>query len=160
VPVRDTIAEEWLACVLRSQPGEPARFLGEESDPFRNPMGHMLREAVEVLLRELFQCMDQSRIAPALDSIVKIRAVQDLTPSQAMEFLFQLKTLLRKHVPESSLEVLYPRIDTLALHAFDLYMKHREAIYALRADEARRQVYVLERTAGLRRQAADGRGET
>ena len=37
------------------------------------------------------------------------------------------------------------RIDELALLAFDLFMKCREEIYEIKAREAQRKVYVLER---------------
>jgi len=44
------------------------------------------------------------------------------------------------------------RIDELALCAFDLFMKCREEIYEIKAREAQRKVYVLERL----RQRAQG----
>jgi hypothetical protein len=44
------------------------------------------------------------------------------------------------------LELLDSRIDELALMAFDLYVKYRERIYEAKANEAKRRVYVLERS--------------
>ena len=159
--VREAIAEQWLDRVLRTYPGQPARFLGGEPDPFRNPVGYTVRQALGILLDELLLGMEADKVTAALDSIVQIRAVQDFTPSQALEFLFQLKTILRGHDVGPGLDLLYSRIDEMALQAFDLYVKYREKTYQVKANEARRQVYVLERSAGLREPAASrGRGGT
>ena len=39
----------------------------------------------------------------------------------------------------------------MALLAFDLFMKCREKIYEIQAEEAKRRVYVLERAQALKR---------
>lgn len=148
--VRNAIAEQWLDRVLRTHPGEPARFPDGEPDPFRNPVGYTIRQALGTLLDEMLLGMDAGKVAAALDSIVQIRAVQDLPPGRALEFLFQLKTILRGYDVGPSLDLLYSRIDAMALQAFDLYVSYREKTYQVKANEARRQVYVLERSVGLR----------
>jgi len=145
VQTKDAIAEQWLGRVLRTYPGQSAGFLAAEQDPFRNPVGHTFRQALAILLDELLLGMDAERVRAALDSIVQIRAVQDCTPAQALEFLFQLKPILRLQAPGPDLEQLHARIDEMALVAFDLYMKYRERTYAAKANEARRRVFVLER---------------
>ena len=76
---------------------------------------------------------------------MQIRAIQDLPPSRALEFLFQLKDILRPQVTGPEREILDGRIDELALLAFDLYVKYRERTYQAKANEARRRVFVLER---------------
>jgi RsbT co-antagonist protein rsbRD N-terminal domain len=141
------IAELWLWRVLRSYPYQSAEFLAAERDPFRNPVGSTIRRAVGVLLDELLLEMDRDRLDQALDSIMQIRAVQELPPSRALEFLFQLKDILRHRVSEADRELLDGRIDELALLAFDLYVKYRERTYQAKANEARRRVFVLERRA-------------
>ena len=142
---KEDIAQAWLGRVLRSHPPESARFLTLERDRFRNPAGHIIRSALEILLDELFLGMDRNRVTPALDSIMQIRAVQDLAPSQALEFLFQLKDILRVEVDGPERELLDGRIDEMALVAFDLYVKYRERTYQAKSNEVRRRVFVLER---------------
>ena len=142
---REDIAEAWLGRVLRAHPAESARFLAGQRDPFRNPAGSIVRHALEILLDELFLGMDRERVTGALDSIVQIRAVQELAPSQALEFLFQLKDILRLELSGDDKQLLDGRIDELALLSFDLYMKYRERTYQARSNEARRRVFVLER---------------
>jgi hypothetical protein len=65
---------------------------------------------------------------------VRIRAVQNFTPSQAIGFVFDLKGLIRAMAPadrqaSKEMVVIESRIDALALLAFDLYMSCREKIY-------------------------------
>ena len=104
---REAIAQEWLGRVL---PGAGFGLAsGGIEDPFRNPVGYTLRQAVGILLDELFSTMDRERVRAALDSIVQIRAVQDLTPGQALEFLFQLKPILRRRVGFSPRGALAPQ---------------------------------------------------
>ena len=142
---KEAIAEVWLGRVLRSYPSESAKFLATERDRFRNPVGSTIRRALGTLLDELLLGMDRNRIDESLDSIMQIRAVQDLPPSQALEFLFQLKDILRHQLAGAERELLDGRIDELALLAFDLYVKYRERTYQAKANEARRRVFVLER---------------
>ena len=143
---RDVIAEQWLARVLRTYPCESAAFLAGEQDPFRNPVGQTFKEALGILLDELLLGMEAARVRAALDSIVQIRAVEGRPPAQALEFLFQLKPILRLYEPGPALDLLYARIDEMVLLAFDLYMQYRERTFAAKANEARRRVYVLERS--------------
>ena len=142
---KEDIAELWLWRVLRSYPCQSAEFMARERDPFRNPVGHTMRRALGILLDELLLGMDRSRCAQALDSVMQIRAVQELEPSRAVEFLFQLKDILRVQVTGAERELLEGRIDELALLAFDLYVKYRERVCQARTNEARRRVYVMER---------------
>jgi hypothetical protein len=145
VQSKETIAELWLRRVLRSYPSQSEEFLASECDPFRNPAGNTIRRALGVLLDELLRGMDRTPVTGALDSIMQIRAVQDLPASRALEFLFQLKDILRHQVEGADRELLDGRIDELALLAFDLYLKYRERTYQARTHEARRRVFVLER---------------
>ncbi len=142
---KEDIAGLWLERVLHAYPSQGAQFLANESDPFRNPVGSTLRQAIGILLDELMLGMDRSRITVALDSIMQIRAIQGLEPSRALEFLFQLKDVLRSRLTGPERELMEGRIDEWALLAFDLYMNYRERTYQARANEARRRLFVLER---------------
>ena len=142
---RSAVIQEWFERTLRDYPGQTVGFLRGEKDPFRNPVGHTLREGLAVLFDEILGEMDEPRITAALDAIVRIRAVQDYTASQAVAFLFLLKEVLREKSPAADLAMLENRIDRMALLAFDLYMKCREKIYEIKAEEAKRRVYLLER---------------
>ena len=44
---REYLSKEWLARTLRSYPEATTRFLNQERDAFRNPVGHTFREGLE-----------------------------------------------------------------------------------------------------------------
>jgi hypothetical protein len=141
---RDEILAEWLSLTLRSYPEQASRLFLVEKDPFRNPIGHALKEGLAVLVDELFGPMDRERLVSALESIVRIRAVQDFSAAQAVAFIFLLKKVIREKAANcgegvSSLE---ERVDELALLAFDLYMKCREKLAEVRVNAAMRSLYV------------------
>jgi hypothetical protein len=138
--VREAIARQWLDRIAASYPAEGARLIGQERDPFRNPLGHQFQQATGALVDELLDGMDPDRIGAALDAILKIRAVQDFPPGRALAFIFELKSVVRGHATDPPFEELCSRIDQLALAAFDLYMKCREKTYEVRLNEARRQI--------------------
>ena len=141
---KQALLDKWLERTLATYPSQTLRFL-HEKDRFRNPVGHTLREGLATLLDELTGEMDAAKIGPALESIVRLRAVQDFTPSQAVGFVYLLREILQEEFPGGELRDLQKRIDETALLAFDLFMKCREEIYEIKARAAQRKVYVLER---------------
>jgi RsbRD-like negative regulator of sigma factor len=144
---KQTIRERWLSDTLHTYHGQSAEFLLREKDEFRNPIGNALRTGLPVLLDELFGEMSAAIFTPALEDIIRIRAVQDFTPSQAVGFVLLLKGIFRSELKgrAEELKLLEDRIDAMALVGFDLFMKCREKIYTVRADEVRRRTDVLER---------------
>jgi RsbT co-antagonist protein rsbRD N-terminal domain len=139
------IAERWLALTFETYPPATRRFLLEERDPFRNPVGAALREGIPRLAGELCGGMNGEAVAQALEGIVRIRAVQDFSASQAVGFLFLAKQALGEALPGASAAGLESRVDEMALIAFDLYVRCREQIFEARLGESRRQFKVLEK---------------
>ena len=137
----DELVEQWFVQTLESYPHLASPFLASEKDPFRNPVGNALRSGMAILLQELRGNMDAANIAPALDKIVRIRAVQDFTPSEAVGFVFLVRSILLGTNPPRP-AMIEAHIDQLALMAFDQYMKCREQIAEVRANEAGRRVRV------------------
>jgi hypothetical protein len=134
-----------LEQTLASYPSQTARFLRDEKDRFRNPLGHTLKEGLATLLDQVTGEMDNAKIRPALESIVRLRAVQDFTPGQATGFVFALREILYENLEGGGPPSWQKRIDEIALLAFDLYMRCREEIYEIKARERRREVFVWER---------------
>jgi hypothetical protein len=148
---RDAIVKKWFERVIQAYPESTTRFLSQEMDPFRNPIGHALKEGLPALFDQLIQPIDATLLKPVLDGIVRIRAVQDFTAGQAVSFLFLLKQTIRAEftgdAPRYSdeLAALEARIDELALLAFDLYVKCRERVHEIRFNEAKRRAFISER---------------
>ena len=161
-PRKDVIVQGWLERTLRTYPEQTSRFLGQERDRFRNPVGHTFKVALPALFEGLLADGDPSEFAPLLDGIVRIRAVQDFGAGQAVGFLFLLKRVVREALaaeadgdpPGEGLTALEDRIDEMALLAFDLFMRCRERLYEVRTNEARRQLSFLQRRCGATAPAA------
>ncbi|RPJ37608.1 MAG: hypothetical protein EHM35_06245, partial [Planctomycetaceae bacterium] len=134
--------EKWFARALDVCSGEAVQFLATEKDQFRNPVGYALRENLAVLLREVVGEFDLSAAKPALEAILRVRAVQDLTATQATGFIFLLRPIMRELMPEFDGVLLDRRIDQLALIAFEEYVRCREQLAEIRLNESRRAMAV------------------
>jgi hypothetical protein len=168
----EAIAERWVEEVLSSYPADAAALFQKTQDPFANPVGHAAREGTRGVLRAVLEGLGPDELRDHLDRIVRVRAVQDLTPSRALSFVFALRSVIRDAVPEAErdpglrkeLDVLDRRIDGVALAAFDRYAECREEVSRLRVNEVKRQVaWVFEKmnqrdakAAGAREGAAAG----
>ena len=137
---QQAISERWRAAIIQTYPGLTAGFLQQEKDPFRNPVGAALREGIPCLVAELFGAMDPGKVSQALEGIVRIRAIQDFSPRQAVGFVFELRDILKDVLPASAEQLgeLHKRIDEMALVAFEVFMRCREQVYEVRLSEARR----------------------
>ncbi|MBI4795270.1 MAG: RsbRD N-terminal domain-containing protein [Deltaproteobacteria bacterium] len=89
--------------------------------------------------------------------VIRIRALQDCSPSQALAFIFLLKNVVREELAEdfekqnltAELMELDSRIDGLSLLGFDVYTRRREKLCELRVNEVKNRVSGLLRKSGL-----------
>ncbi len=154
---KKAVLKKWLDSIVESYPQETARFLRNKKDQFANPVGYTIEVETEHLFDLLMEGMDREKVTPYLDRIIRIRAIQDFTPSQALYFVFALKYIIRHQVAEEidsdaleqELVDLEASIDMMALVAFEVYMACREKIYDLRAKEIQQNAYLLLRRAEL-----------
>lgn len=144
---RGSILERWFHLIIQSYPPETAKFLKRKKDRFANPVGHSIITGTESIFDALVGEAGSESIPEFLDQIIKVRAIQDFTPSQAVAFMFLLKTVIREELGESvdreplaaELSRLDARIDQLGLMAFDVYMRSREKLYEIRVKEVKNQ---------------------
>jgi len=151
---RDVVARRWVQEILATYPEDAAALFQREQDPFANPLGHSVREGTHGLLEAIFGNMDADELRKHLDSIIRVRAIQQFPPSEALSFLFSLKPILESVFSEATLdqglaqglERIQDRIDQVALMAFDVYTECREEVSKLRINEVKRQVtWVIEK---------------
>ena len=148
---RTEIADRWVDLALAIYPEGSGGFIGREKDRFRNPVGHTTGESLRAILDAILAGRPLEEIEEPLDGVVRIRAIQELSPAQALGFVFLLKRAIQEELGEAltdpshwgDLSDLHSRIDQLALEAFDRYVKCREAIFDFRAREAKRQTFAL-----------------
>jgi hypothetical protein len=141
---RSALLNRWFQVVLDSYPEETAQFLKTQKDPFANPVGRTIRDGLGGVLDLLLENKDVLDATPFLDDIIRVRAIQDFSPSQALVFVFQLKGVIRDTLApdmeegELSRQLLEfePRIDRLGLLAFDIFTNCRAQLHAIRVKEA------------------------
>jgi hypothetical protein len=137
---RGVVLERWFQAVLATYPEETARFLAGGADSFANPVGHTVREGLGRLYDRFVANVPAGELSAAIDGIVRIRAVQEFSPSAAVGFVYALRKILREELADAALdppgrEALETGVDRLALVAFDVYMQCREKIFEIRVRE-------------------------
>ncbi|MBW2368381.1 MAG: RsbRD N-terminal domain-containing protein [Deltaproteobacteria bacterium] len=145
VQKKNVIMDEWFNLLVETYPAETGQFLKRQSDPFANPVGSTTRRGLDAVFDELMTGMDHKALSAALDPIIRIRAIQNFTPSQALAFVFLLKKAVRKKIQSAvdkhnlagDLLSFESKIDQLALFGFDIYMGCREKIYQLMEKEVK-----------------------
>jgi len=150
---KPAILKRWLDAIMETYPPEIAGLLKGKKNRFTDPVGYTIHEGMDGLIDGLIREAPFEEISPFLDSIIKIRAVQDFTASQAVAFIFNLKKIISEElqnvsgtqgvIDATTLSAFESKIDNLALMSFDLYMESREKIYELKANETRNMVYRL-----------------
>lgn len=153
------ILKKWFDSILETYPAETVRVLKKEKNQFANPVGSTIYQGMDKLYQALITDIDEAALSPFLDRIVRIRAIQDFSPSRAIAFVFDLKRLVREQMEEASdaedrltiqdLNTLDGRIDQLAMLAFDIYVQCREKLYELRVNEVKNRTHRLLQRANL-----------
>ena len=152
---KQEILKRWFQVTVDSYPADTARFINKQKDPFANPVGQSTYQSLDKLVDALISGAERDRLTLALDPIIRIRAVQSFTPSQATSFVFSLKQILRHHLPDDGragdvdMNELDRQIDEMAMAAFDIYVTCREKIFELKATESRNQFFGSLKRAGL-----------
>ncbi|MDY6878720.1 MAG: RsbRD N-terminal domain-containing protein [Desulfatiglans sp.] len=154
---KSDILKKWCDTLFETYPKETQRFFKKENNRFANPVGNAIDDALEALLDEVINPVDPAITVSSLDSIVRIRAVQDFTPSQSLSFIFRLKDILREESDivvtsngtADSLRALEDRIDQMALIGFDLFSQCRQKLYEIRVNEVKGHVGRLLERANL-----------
>ena len=129
-------------------------FFKKSLDNIANPIGSNIREGLEKILDLLIQGAEPGEYVEPLDQVVRIRAIQDFSPSQAVVPFLELKWVIRQVLNDSSktkhlvqeLDSLDCEIDRLALAAFDKYVECREQLYRVRINELKSGRYILSDT--------------
>jgi hypothetical protein len=155
---KSSILTRWFDLTLAAYPLETVRHLKKDKNRFSNPVGSTIREGLQGIYEVLLTGFDRTRIAPPLDKVVRIMAVQGLLPSQALTFIPSLKKLVREElvseideqlITSAELEDFDGAIDALMMLACDIFMECREKIYELRVDEVKNRTFRLLQRANL-----------
>lgn len=171
---KSAILNRWYDAVLDTYPSDTSGFLKGQKNPFLNPVGSTIFQGIENLFEELLYeknphspphppltkggqergkggmgGLSGERASLFLDNIIRIRAVQEFTPSRSIVFILLLKNAIREELKNELVErqlleeLLFfeSKIDDMALLSFDIYMKCREKLYELKVNELRRLTF-------------------
>jgi hypothetical protein len=159
--VRDRFVQEWLACTLRTYPAQTGHVLHDERDRFRHPVGYTLRAALGTLAAELLNDFDRSRVAAALDDVIRLRVVQEGDPDAVVGFvplagqvIHAMAAAGSPAVEPARLDLFAARLDELGVLANEVQARCRAQIHAIAERAARRSGFVPERM--LARRALTG----
>jgi len=137
------ISQEWLEAVYATYNKRYANLMRESDDRFGNPVGFVFKTAIPGIVQSIIRGEDTR---PHLTDVVKIRAVQEFSPSEALDFVYALRDVIDKVCPRLDARQrlrVQKRIDALALEAFDIYMECREKLAQIKINETRRALFKL-----------------
>ena len=155
---RDTVLTAWANKVYATYPFDTAGFLRSSSNQFSNPVGARTVFLGELLLDSL--CGDQVSIealTEGMEEFIRIRAVQDFTPEQALAVLYLLKECIAELFKAEIVgDRLWPelwelsaQLDGAVLLGFGAYIRSRESMWGLRLEDFKRRNRQITRRAEL-----------
>jgi hypothetical protein len=118
-------------------------FFKKSQDPFANPVGSNISAGLTSLYDLLLAEAEPEAYVPPVDQVVRIRAVQEFTPAQAVAPFLELKWVIKQVFSGDketkpllpTLDSLDCEIDRIALTAFNIYSECRELLYRNRIRE-------------------------
>ncbi len=139
------IVDKWVEQVMTAYSEDGARFFTNQKDRFANPLGYSSKKGLEILFGILRKSEEVKELPAEMVQFIKLRAVQDSSPSAALSFLYDLKEIVRDvcgvdQLLEVQKEwVMFDQaVDQLALLGFDNYMKDRELLYKAQVNDFKR----------------------
>ncbi len=143
------ILASWIDKTLDSYVS--SSFFKQSADRFANPVGANIKDGFTRIYKLLINNADLEEMKSPLDQLIRIRAVQEFTPAQAVVPIMELKWVVRQifssdkkmRVLLSQLDSFDCAVDRLTLMAFDIYSECREQLYRNRVRELKSGRYIL-----------------
>ena len=159
---QEQILAQWNEAVFATYPLDTTGVARTQEDQFCNPGGHAIRLALAEAYKAVSgQLSSATLLRGSLEMFVKLRAVQNFTPVQALGVIYLLKPLLRERILPACLQnglldeylEAESRLDTAALLACDIYVASKEQVLEERIGEIKRQHAQLVRWAQKKERA-------
>ena len=143
IKYKSSIVSKWIKLIIDSYSIESSKFFNMEKNQFSNPVGTTISTNAASIFDEIVGSKDFEKITLLLTDIIKMRAIQDFSPSEAVGIVFLLKKVIREELNEEiNQEKIFDEfaelefvIDKTALIAFDLYMESREKVFQIRLND-------------------------
>ncbi len=166
---REVVVKQWQRAIMESYPADTPDFLEKKKNRFANPVGHTIVSETGPLYDELLGEMDADVIGISLSKIIRIRAVQDFTPSQAVGFVSSLRGLIRAQVADQTMDkslfeelsTFEDRLNELQNAAFNIYSECRDRMADCRVNETkRRHAKLVEKLSGSLSESSEDESHT
>ena len=154
---KTSLTNRWLQRTFESYHPQTAIFLKKEKDRFDNPVGFQTSQGLAHILEALIQQEGREQVLAAMDEVIRIRALQNFSPSQALAFIFLLKNVIREELAQElkngqfsqELAEVESRIDGMALLGFEAYTQRREKLCEIKVTEVKNRVSGFLRSKGM-----------
>ena len=146
---KEKILSTWIERTLDSYTS--SGFFKSSKDRFANPVGANIKEGLTRLYNLIVKGAAPQEYTEPLDQVIRIRAVQDFSPAQAVAPILELKWVVKQvFSADKECRSLLPELDSfdcdvdrVALAAFDLYMECRDRLHRARIRELKSGSYIL-----------------
>ncbi len=160
------LLDKWTDMFYKAYPLGSTGFVRSSSDEFANPVGSITIASLDILFDAIIgKSVDPQKVQDALIELIQLRAIQKMSPSQAVGPLVQLKKIIKSEVFDFCYKenkdlkgyaklfdeyfIMEARIDSLFLMALDLYAVQKEKVFNLRVEEIHRNQSQVVRWAKL-----------
>lgn len=145
---RETILNAWCDVAASVYPNDMRTLTLSKKDAFTNPCGQNLYQDLAAFLKGLEEGKTADGLSATLHQTIKIRSIQNLAPSAALHFIFDLKQILldryqAQSPDENSLKVVWEwskLLDAAAGAAFNEYEMQCRLLGEVRINELKRSV--------------------
>lgn len=143
---KQQILSKWQAAAFSCYADHNLLMVGKEKGRFSNPMDYVIEKSTAEILEWLIKVESIADLVTPVKELCKLRAIQELKPSEALKFIFALKQIIREELEDEN-ETNYwtvelcdvnERIDEIGLLAFDIYSDCRAKIYEVKFNEIKR----------------------
>ena len=149
---RDAVVEAWWEKVLELYDERARNLLRRNEDPFTNPLRSTFVSAIERIVDSLAAGQDIDTARDAIREVVKLRAVQEVSPGEALDSFLVFRKALKEVAEDSWDEVAEEAMaaqDALLRFAADEYLEAQKLILDIKYREQVRRFHLLMRRASL-----------
>jgi hypothetical protein len=142
-----SVAKRWCDMIMETYPDQTATIMKRRGDVFANPVGQTINTATAEIVDALLSGAAIADLHAPLERIIRIRSIQDFSPSQAIAFTLWLKDIIRAELgPRAEkrtlqeLRELEGKLEDMVLLGFDIYVGCRERYFEVRVSELKRSI--------------------
>ena len=149
---RDAVVEAWWEKVLELYDERARNLLRRNEDPFTNPLRSTFVSAMERIVDCMAAGQDIDTARDAIREVVKLRAIQDVSPGEALDSFLVFRKALKEVAKDSWDEVADEAVgaqDALVRLAADEYLGAQKLILDIKYRERVRRFHLIVRRASL-----------